>query len=117
LDAAEEYFAESLVIKREVGDRHGQAKSLNNLGGVAGQRGELDAALGYFEDAFDIDLEVGALSTPLTTVENLVDACEQAGRVEDAVNWCERGVEVAGRAGDDEAAEQFRTRRASLRSE
>ena len=47
LDAAEEYFEKSLAIKREVGDRHGQAGSLGNLGLVARRRGELNAAEEY----------------------------------------------------------------------
>ena len=33
---------ESLAIEREIGDRHGEANSLNNLGIIADTRGDFD---------------------------------------------------------------------------
>jgi hypothetical protein len=34
LDEARDYFEQSLAIRHEVGDRPGEAPTLNNLGGV-----------------------------------------------------------------------------------
>ena len=50
---------ESLAIKREIGDRQGEAASLNNLGSIAKRRGDEDAANLLFEEANEIRREMG----------------------------------------------------------
>lgn len=59
LETAAEYHEESLVLFRELGDRHGEAYALNHLGIVARQRGELAAAAEYHEEGLALFREIG----------------------------------------------------------
>jgi tetratricopeptide (TPR) repeat protein len=47
---------ESLAIKREIGDVHGEGTSLNNLGNIALQRGNIDSAELLYREALAIKI-------------------------------------------------------------
>ena len=50
---------ESLAIKIEIGNREGEAISLNNLGLIAEKRGDLDGAERLYRESLAIDREIG----------------------------------------------------------
>jgi len=50
---------ESLTIQREVGNRQGEANSLNNLGNIAETRGQGVEAKDLFREANKIRREIG----------------------------------------------------------
>ena len=50
---------ESLAIKREIGDRKGEASSLNNLGNIAQKRGDLAEAKQLHLQSLAIMQEIG----------------------------------------------------------
>ena len=58
-DEAERLHNASLAIKREIGDRRGEANSLNNLGLIADVRGDYDEAGRLFAASQAILLELG----------------------------------------------------------
>ncbi len=53
------YFNQALPIVREVGDRGGEAATLNNLGAVYNASGDRQQALAYYNQALPIVREVG----------------------------------------------------------
>jgi hypothetical protein len=50
---------ESLAIKREIGDRKGEASSLHNLGNIADARGDLAEAEKLWRESVRIEREIG----------------------------------------------------------
>src|SRR5215475_11778391 len=58
-DGALDDFQQALPICREVGDRAGEATTLNNIGMVYDRRGDGDSALRHYEQALPIRREVG----------------------------------------------------------
>ena len=56
---AKRFFRESLDIKREVGDRQGEAASLVNLGNIAGDNGDMDERHKCYTEAVRIQREIG----------------------------------------------------------
>ena len=58
LDDAADYFAQSLVIDREVQDRQGEGVVLSSLGQIALSRGRLDEAEHYFRECLAVMEEV-----------------------------------------------------------
>jgi tetratricopeptide (TPR) repeat protein len=57
--AARSQLGESLMIRRELGDRQGIASSLNNLGNVATHQGDYAVARSLHEESVAISREVG----------------------------------------------------------
>ena len=58
LDEAERLFRERLAINKEIGDRQGEASSLNSLGNIARTRGDLDEAERLHRDHMAILKEI-----------------------------------------------------------
>jgi tetratricopeptide (TPR) repeat protein len=79
------YFQQALPIRREVGDRAGEATTLNNIGLVHTRRGEGTAALDYFQQALPILREVGDRAVEATTRYNIAMVYRAAGRLGKAV--------------------------------
>ncbi len=57
--AARALHEESLVIRRELGDRYSIAGSLHNLGNVASHQGDYGAARALYEEALAINRQIG----------------------------------------------------------
>jgi tetratricopeptide (TPR) repeat protein len=56
-EQAREYLEQALVIRREV-DRKGESRTLNNLGALYAELGDLKRAWQYFREALDITEEI-----------------------------------------------------------
>ncbi|WP_353738122.1 tetratricopeptide repeat protein [Microcystis sp. LE19-8.1F] len=54
-----EFHQQSLAIKREIGDRGGEAKSYGNLGTVYGSLGEYQKAIEFYQQSLAIEREIG----------------------------------------------------------
>ena len=54
-----DYYQQALPIRREVGDRAGEAATLNNIGLVYDGLGDRQRALDYYQQALPILREVG----------------------------------------------------------
>jgi len=59
LKEAEDLYQQSLDIKRQVGDRPGEARSLHQLGLVANQQGDLGLGVERIEQAHRMFEEMG----------------------------------------------------------
>lgn len=58
-DRAVAHYEASLALRREVGDKGGQAASLNSLGGIAWQRHDYERARALFEESLALRRELG----------------------------------------------------------
>ncbi len=65
------YYEHALAIYREVGDRGGEGRTLNNLGGVYDALGKKQEALSYYEQSLAIRREVGDRGGEGTTLYNM----------------------------------------------
>ena len=59
LAEAERLYRESLAIKREIGDRGGEAYSLHELGNIASKNGNMDERHRCYTEAVRIRREIG----------------------------------------------------------
>jgi DNA-binding SARP family transcriptional activator/tetratricopeptide (TPR) repeat protein len=75
----------ALSSARQSGDRHGEARVLNNLGIVLGEQ-RADDAIGYFEQALAIYRDIGDRRGQAQATNNLAFAYRFLGRHEDAVS-------------------------------
>ena len=74
----------ALISARELGDRLGEARALNNLGIVLHQQ-RADGAVGYFERALAIHREIGDRRGQAQAANNLAFSYRFLGRYSDAV--------------------------------
>ena len=54
-----DYYEQALPLIRQVGDRAGEATTLNNIGGVYAALGDKRKALDYYEQALPLRRQVG----------------------------------------------------------
>ncbi len=54
------------TIMKEIGNREGEASSLNNLGSIAKKRGDLDEARSFYTECVRIRREIGIPIDPFT---------------------------------------------------
>ncbi|MCB0256125.1 MAG: tetratricopeptide repeat protein, partial [Anaerolineae bacterium] len=64
-------YGQALPLYRQVGDRSGEAVTLNNIGGVYDALGEKQEALRYYEQALPLRRQVGDRSGEATTLNNI----------------------------------------------
>jgi tetratricopeptide (TPR) repeat protein len=77
-----------------VGDRGGEASTLNNIGLVYHAWGEMDKALQYYQQALPLQRAVGDRSGEAVTCFNMAMVYRNLGQLEKAVAFLERCVEL-----------------------
>jgi predicted ATPase/DNA-binding CsgD family transcriptional regulator len=82
LQFAREMYEQSLVLRRESGDRNGIASSLNNLGMLSTALGDLDHARELLEASLALRREIDPVRVPATTLNNLGDVAIAEGDAE-----------------------------------
>ncbi|MFN7972310.1 MAG: tetratricopeptide repeat protein [Acidobacteriota bacterium] len=85
LDLAEESFRGSLRIQRRMGDMHGAASSLVNLGAIARERGKYHQALQLANEAALIAEQAQDLGLKLTAQDAMVPGLTSLGRLGEAL--------------------------------
>jgi tetratricopeptide (TPR) repeat protein len=104
LTAALGYYEQALPIYREVGDRAGEANTLNNIGMVHHDRGEGQTALGLYEEALPILQEVGDRAVEAAVLNNFGLVHHDRGDFQAALDYFEQALpiyrEVEDRAGE-----------------
>jgi tetratricopeptide (TPR) repeat protein len=72
-EQAQKLYEESLILFREIGDKHGIADSINNLGRVSQQHGNYEQARKYYEENLAIRRGIAekSISLPLINLGNL----------------------------------------------
>ncbi|MEV5632120.1 tetratricopeptide repeat protein [Micromonospora tulbaghiae] len=113
------HYEQALPILREVGDRAGEAATLNNIGAVYDGLGDRQQALTYYEQALPITREVGDRAGEAITRYNIAkihwahDNLDQAVSELERVVDLDRQVEHPDLASDTAFLEQVRQERAA----
>jgi predicted ATPase/DNA-binding CsgD family transcriptional regulator len=99
-ERAQEWLEESLVLRRELGDKTGTSMVLVDLGTVAGDRGDLAQAEEFFEKSLRLKKEVGDRWGTALVLGNLAAAAYDQGNLVDAAALSEECLELFRALGD-----------------
>ena len=107
-----------ISIRREVGDRAGEAVTLSNIGGVYDGLGERRRALEYHGQALPIMREVGNRAGEATTLNNFGAVHRGLGEPRRALEYYGQALPVVREVGDraGEAATRYQGLRSPARS-
>ncbi|MFX0055708.1 MAG: tetratricopeptide repeat protein, partial [Candidatus Hermodarchaeota archaeon] len=94
LDRAGEYHEKSLEVYRELGDKPGEASSLNNIGLVQWSKGNLDAAANYYEKSLSIRRELGIPYEIAVILNNLGNVYVMKGDLERALDYHNQALHI-----------------------
>jgi tetratricopeptide (TPR) repeat protein len=100
LDEAADWYARSLAIREELGDRPGLAGVYHQLGMVAEDRGLLDEAAGWYAKAVAIREELGDRPLMATDYHQLGVVAQRRGRLDEAADWYARSLAISEELGD-----------------
>jgi tetratricopeptide (TPR) repeat protein len=98
--AALDYNQASLVISRAVGDRAGEATTLNNIGGVYNALGQKQRALDYYDQALPIMREVGDRAGEAATLNNIGGVYNALGQKQRALDYYDQALPIRREVGD-----------------
>ncbi|SNR42438.1 tetratricopeptide repeat protein [Halorubrum vacuolatum] len=93
-------YKQALQEAREVDDRHGEARSLNNLGVVAEVLGEYEDAREYYQQSLDILRDIGDRAGEAKSLNNLGVVAEVLGVYEDAREYHQQSLDINRDIGD-----------------
>src|SRR5262249_48423545 len=99
-DGALDDYQQALPIYRQVGDRAGEAATLNNIGGVYDQRGDSENALHHYQQALPIRRQVGDRAGEATTLNNIAMVYYRRGDGENALHRYQQALPIARQVGD-----------------
>jgi tetratricopeptide (TPR) repeat protein len=94
LDAADEAFLESLALRRETGDRSGEAQALINRARLARLRGDLDRASALADQAATVLDGDSAPALRATALATAADIASERGDFHTAMDLLNRSLEL-----------------------
>ena len=97
---AKEYHEKALAIKREFGDRNGEAVAYGNLGTVFSSLGEYHNAKEYHEKALAIGKEIGDRNGEAAHYGNLGSVFSSLGEYQKAKEYHEKALAIRKEIGD-----------------
>ena len=100
-NAAIDYFAQAMAIRRETGDLQGQAQATNNLAFHYRFLGRHEEAAATLLEALDLQRQVGHRYGEAITLCNLGEACLELGRYEEATAWSQDALAVVREIGSE----------------
>ena len=100
LDEAAEWYARSLAIREELGDRPGLASSYGQLGVVAQLRGRLDEAAEWSARSLAISEELGDRPRAALSYYHIGVVAEDRGRLDEAAEWYAKARAIFEELGD-----------------
>ncbi|NCR03153.1 MAG: tetratricopeptide repeat protein [Microcystis aeruginosa LG13-03] len=95
-----EFHQQSLAIKREIGDRGGEAKSYNNLGSVYYSLVEYQKALEFYQQSLAILREIGDRGGEATSYNNLGSVYYSLGEYQKAIEFHQQSLAIKREIGD-----------------
>jgi CHAT domain-containing protein/tetratricopeptide (TPR) repeat protein len=87
-------WQQALGIFRELGNRHGEADSLDNLGMAYRRLGKYQQAINYHEQSLDIAQELGNRQGEAVSLGNLGLAYDSLGQYQQAINYYEQSLDI-----------------------
>ncbi|MCW3051598.1 MAG: hypothetical protein JWN14_768, partial [Chthonomonadales bacterium] len=94
------HFAETLVIRRAIGNRNGIASSLNNLGNVATVQGDYASAQAYLEETLVMRREFGERNGIARSLINLAMVASHQDDYVSARTYLEESLTLLREIGD-----------------
>ncbi|MFM6246213.1 MAG: CHAT domain-containing protein, partial [Dolichospermum sp.] len=95
-----DYYNQALPIYRAVGDRGGEATTLNNIGGVYDALGEKQKALDYYNQALPIRRAVGDRGGEAITLNNIGRVYNALGEKQKALDYYNQALPIRRAVGD-----------------
>jgi tetratricopeptide (TPR) repeat protein len=95
-----EYYTQALAISQALGDRSGEATSLNNIGKVHDDLGEKQKALEYYTQALAIIRAVGDRDGEATTLNNIGKVYSDLGENQKALEYYTQALALRRVVGD-----------------
>ena len=89
-----DYHQQSLAIKKQIGDRSGEAISLNNLGTVSYRLGQYQKTLDYYQQALAIAQQIGVRNSEGLTLSNLGSSFSKLNQPELAILFFKQSINV-----------------------
>ncbi|SDU02105.1 CHAT domain-containing protein, partial [Nitrosomonas ureae] len=93
-------YQQSLAIKRELGDRNGEANSLNNLGIVYKSLGQYPQALNYHQQSLAIRRKIGERNGEADTLNNLGNVYTSLDQYPQALDYYRQSLTIVRELGD-----------------
>ncbi|MFN8489023.1 MAG: tetratricopeptide repeat protein [Caldilineaceae bacterium] len=94
------YYNLALPLRRQVGDKGGEATTLNNLGGVYSDLGKKQEALRYYNLALPLRRQVGDKGGEATTLNNLGAVYRSLGDMQEALRYYNLALPLRCQVGD-----------------
>jgi tetratricopeptide (TPR) repeat protein len=88
------FYQQSLEIKREIGDRKGEANSLNNLGNGYDSLGQYQEALNFHQQSLEIEREIGDRNGEASSLGNLGNVYQSLGQYQETLNFHQQSLEI-----------------------
>ncbi|WGV24744.1 tetratricopeptide repeat protein [Halotia branconii] len=95
-----DFHQQSLEISREIGDRNGIGKSLNNLGNAYDSLGEYQRAIDFHQQSLEISREIGDRNGIGKSLNNLGNAYYSVGEYQRAIDFHQQSLEILREIGD-----------------
>jgi tetratricopeptide (TPR) repeat protein/predicted Ser/Thr protein kinase len=99
-DAALGYFEQSIVIRKEIGDKRGEGSSLSNIGIVYRVRGDVEKALDCYKRALEIYRNIGDKLGERVVLNNIGNIYGRRGDYEEALSYYEKSLAIGEQIGD-----------------
>ena len=97
---AVEYYHQSLAIFKEIGNRNGEATSIDNMGGSYRSLGQYQKAIEYSQQSLAIFKQIGVRSGEATSINSLGLAYNNLGQYQKAIDFYQQSLAIQKQIGD-----------------
>jgi tetratricopeptide (TPR) repeat protein len=94
LEEAEDWYAQSLTVSKDLGNRAGMASTYHQLGRIAEERKQLEEAAHWYTRSLNLDEELGNRPGMADAHHQLGTVAQRQGRLEEAEDWYTRSVAI-----------------------
>jgi CHAT domain-containing protein/tetratricopeptide (TPR) repeat protein len=95
-----EFHQQSLEISRQIGDRQGEAASLNNLGTAYQSLGQFHRAIEFHQQSLEISRKIGNSQGEAISLGNLGNAYDSLGQYQKALEFHQESLVIKREIGD-----------------
>ena len=95
-----EHYQRSLTLKKEIGDREGEAMTLHNIARIYDLWGKYKKALGILEESLVIFREIGDPGGESLAMNSISQVYAALGRYDDAIQVLEKTLKISREIGD-----------------